>query len=111
VPQVVREDWCVEGFDVFLVEPALAAGMVLSQLLKVWPAGHLESTHSTMLQNMLMLKLHLYEKCDGFIVCTYSPDVATDHQANVLGEGVNQVCQCRTGGGVANHHQALGPTR
>ena len=42
MPQVVREHRCVEGFDVFLMEPALAAGVVLGQLLEVWPAGHLE---------------------------------------------------------------------
>jgi hypothetical protein len=43
-------------------------------------------------------------------MCTYSPDVATDHQAHVLGEGVHQVGKGRAGRGVPGHHQTLGPT-
>ena len=41
-------------------------------------------------------------------MCTYSPDVATDHQAHVLGEGVHQVGKGRAGRGVPSHHQTLG---
>ena len=41
VPQVVGEDGRVEGLDAFLIEPALAAGVVLGQLLEVRPPGRL----------------------------------------------------------------------
>lgn len=41
VPQVVRENSSVKGLDAFFIEPALTAGVILRQLLKVRPAGHL----------------------------------------------------------------------
>lgn len=41
VPQVVRENSGVKGLDAFFIEPALTAGVILRQLLKVRPSGHL----------------------------------------------------------------------
>lgn len=42
MPQVVRENRSVKGFDAFFVEPALTAGVILGQLLKVGSTGHLK---------------------------------------------------------------------
>lgn len=42
VPQVVGENGSVKGLDAFFTEPALTAGVVLGQILKVRPAGHLD---------------------------------------------------------------------
>lgn len=42
VPQAVWENRSVKGLDAFLIEPALAAAVVLGQLLKVRPPGHLD---------------------------------------------------------------------
>lgn len=41
VPQVVGKDGSVKSLDALLIQPALTAGVILGQLLKVWPAGHL----------------------------------------------------------------------
>lgn len=41
VPQVVGKDRSVKSLDAFFIQPALTAGVILGQLLKVWPAGHL----------------------------------------------------------------------
>lgn len=37
-------------------------------------------------------------------------NMPTDHQANVLGEAVNQIQKSRTGVGVSGHHQTLRST-
>lgn len=41
VPQVVGKDRSIKSLDAFFIQPALTAGVILRQLLKVWPAGHL----------------------------------------------------------------------
>lgn len=41
MPQVVGKDRSVKSLDAFFIQPALTAGVILGQLLKVWPAGHL----------------------------------------------------------------------
>lgn len=41
VPQVVSENRSVKGLDALFVEPALTASVILGQLLKVRPTGHL----------------------------------------------------------------------
>lgn len=41
MPQVVGKDGSVKSLDAFLIQPALTAGVILGQLPKVWPAGHL----------------------------------------------------------------------
>lgn len=42
-------------------------------------------------------------------VCTYSPDVSADHEADVFGEGMNQLEQRRTRVRVSRHDQTLRP--
>lgn len=42
-------------------------------------------------------------------VCTYGPDVSADHEADVLGEGMNQLKQRRTRVRVSRHDQTLWP--
>lgn len=41
VPQVVGKDRSVKSLDALFIQPALTAGVILRQLPKVWPAGHL----------------------------------------------------------------------
>lgn len=43
------------------------------------------------------------------IMCTYGPDVSADHEADVLGEGMNQLEQRRTRVRVSRHDQTLRP--
>lgn len=41
VPQVVGKNGSVKSLDAFFIQPPLTAGVILRQLLKVWPPGHL----------------------------------------------------------------------
>lgn len=42
-------------------------------------------------------------------ICTYSPDVTADHEADVLGERMNQLKQSRTRVWITSQHQTLWP--
>ncbi len=126
MPQVVGENGRVKGLDAFFIEPALTAGTILGQLLKVRPAGHLRQRSRTgfslsptgFWQQMFQLSIY-YTKHHLLItnvicvlqqlICTYSPDVTADHEANVLGERMNQLKQSRTRVRIAGQHQTLRP--
>lgn len=41
MPHVVSENRSVKGLNAFFIQPALTAGVILGQLLKVRPTGHL----------------------------------------------------------------------
>lgn len=44
-------------------------------------------------------------------MCAHHAHMPADHQANVLGEAVNQIEKSRTGVGVPGHHQTLRSTQ
>lgn len=117
VPQVVSKNSRVKGLDAFLVQPALTAGVILGQLLKVRPAGHLNrnvmgrqrsSFSMTLLRTLMPESVLMYEQRRQFI-CTYGPDVGADHEADVLGERMNQLEQSWARVRISSHDQTLRP--
>lgn len=110
MPKVVREHMSVKGLDPFLVEPALTAGVFLRQLLQVWPTGHLNTRKTPAMTGEGKGEVCNHaENVSAMLICTYGPDVSADHEADILGERINQLKQSRTRVWITSHHQTLWP--